>query len=148
MNATDRDSIIAAIRRHADSRGIAPSLLLALVEQESDFYPWATRSESGFHSKYVIPLAANGAIPFTELFQRSISWGLGQVMGQTARESGYTGPIGQLLEVETNLHVTCNVFEARLRAVGGDPRLALLRYNGGGRPAYADEVLHRMERWA
>jgi len=145
---TERDTIIEAIRRHAEARSIAPSLLLALVEQESNFYPWATRCEPAFHKRYIEPLAANGGVPTSELYQRSISWGLGQVMGQTARESGYTGPIGMLLDVDTNLLVTCNVFEARLRTVGGDPRLALIRYNGGGRPAYADEVLHRMERWA
>jgi len=46
------------------------------------------RYEPAFFAKYVAPLYTNNKVGATEAYARGISWGLMQVMGQTAREKG------------------------------------------------------------
>ena len=50
------------------------------------------RYEPRFLSQYVAPLYTTGKISATEAYTRSMSWGLMQVMGQTAREFGFDSP--------------------------------------------------------
>ena len=47
------------------------------------------RYEPAFFTKYVAPLYTNNKITATEAYARGFSWGLMQVMGQVARESGF-----------------------------------------------------------
>jgi soluble lytic murein transglycosylase-like protein len=142
------ETIVRLARTVAVSRGLLPDIILALIEQESAFDPWATRYEPAFYDKYVSPLVANADMSKTEARLRAFSFGLMQVMGQTAREAGYSEPLPKLFEPEVNLNVGCTVLLDKLKLVNFDLRLALLRWNGGGRPAYADEVMARMDRWA
>jgi len=73
---------------------------------------------------------------------RAVSWGLMQVMGQTAREFGYPGPLPQLCSPGVGLLYGCKKLKSCFeRAAGGDVRQALSFYNGGGDPTYPDHVL-------
>lgn len=137
--------LIVIAKRHAVSNGLDPALVCAICEQESAWEPNAIRWEPAFFSRYVAPLNLNNQ---TEATARAISWGLMQVMGQVARENGFKNKyLSELCLPEVGLHCGCRVFAAKLSRVGGDTRKGLLAYNGGGRPAYADEVLARIPRY-
>jgi len=48
---------------------------------------------AAFFTKYVAPLYTNNKISATEAYARGFSWGLMQVMGQVARESGFDAAV-------------------------------------------------------
>jgi len=113
----------AAASKHAlDFSFIASSvnysgaaLVCAVVEQESAWDTHAIRYEPGFRTRYVAPLG----LPPTEEIARSISWGLMQVMGQVAREHGFSGKfLSELCEPATGLDVGCTVLASKLAAAG------------------------------
>jgi len=80
-------SLVAIARTIAQQHALDPALVCAIVEQESSWDTHAMRYEPGFRARYVAPLG----LPPTEEVARSISWGLMQVMGQSARASGFAG---------------------------------------------------------
>lgn len=142
-------------RDAAGKHGLDPSLVCAVCEQESAWNPWAIRFEWGFLKRYLAeivngePQSKIGKFGLTELFSRSFSWGLMQVIGHTARREGqFLGRfLSELCSPAVGLEVGCRVLRAYLKEKGGDVRSGLLRWNGGGRPAYADEVLARMNQY-
>ena len=102
------------------------------------------RFEPAFFAKYVASLYTNNKITASEAYARGFSWGLMQVMGQVARETGLDAPfLSALCEPETGLKIGCKVLRKKLDAMGGDLTHALLAWNGGGNPAYAAQVLER-----
>lgn len=144
----NRDELIALAKQTAQAAGVCPELLCAAIEQESDWDPWAVRFEPEFFKRYCVPLFTNNKITLTEAYLRAFSWGLGQVMGQTAREHGYNTELPRLCaEPGTNIELACKILAHKLAVNGGNERQALLAYNGGGRPAYADEVLARTGKY-
>jgi len=84
----------------------------------------------------------------TEAYARGISWGLMQVMGQTAREKGASSLyLSTLCDPAVGLAVGCRILRQKLEAAGGDATRALLAWNGGANRDYADEVLARVGRY-
>ncbi len=91
-----REEIESAAARHR----LPAALLAGVIQEESRFEPWATRAEPRYlRSRKVRRLAAywsktHGGLPntFTEQCDRSRSYGLMQVMGETAREQGFAAP--------------------------------------------------------
>lgn len=85
----------ADIERAARQHGLPLALVRAVVEIESSYDPWAARYEDGFFRAYLVgkvTVGGNGACSAaTELRLRACSFGLMQVMGQTARELGFAG---------------------------------------------------------
>ena len=84
------DLINTTARRH----GLPPELVRAIVQIESGGNPWACRYEPGFYAKYVAPHPAQGkgtCSDQTESRLRACSFGLMQIMGATARETGVDG---------------------------------------------------------
>jgi soluble lytic murein transglycosylase-like protein len=71
--------LVALARRAAEEEGLDPALVCAVVEQESNWNPWAIRYEPLFFAKYVAPLYTNNKVGATEAYSRGISWGLMQV---------------------------------------------------------------------
>lgn len=135
MQAVARSSAIAA--------GLDPALVMAVIEHESSWNPWAVRYEPAFYARYI----ASMKLPETEKTLRATSFGLMQVMGQVAREKGFD---------EKYLTALCDpingvVFGCRkLRecvAATADITAALLRYNGGGDPSYPVIVLGLMDKY-
>jgi len=91
----------------------ASALVCAVVEQESAWDAHAIRYEPGFRTRYVAPLG----LPSTEEVARSISWGLMQVMGQVAREHGFTRKfLSALCEPAAGLDIGCAVLAAKISA--------------------------------
>lgn len=136
----------------AQTHGLDPVLVQAVVEQESNWNQWAIRYEPAFLARYVTPL---GLGP-TESTARSISWGLMQIMGEVAREFGYAGNLAELCDPVTGLEFGCRKLKQCLTRANGeahaddfDPVAAALEYwNGGGNPDYAAQVKARMPKYA
>jgi len=140
--------LITLARKVAIAQSLDPSLVCAVVEQESAWNPWAIRYEPAFFSKYVATLYTNNKIAATEAYARGFSWGLMQVMGQVAREFGFDALfLSSLCEPEQGLAVGCKVLRKKLDAMAGDATRALLAWNGGANPTYAAQVLARRARY-
>src|SRR5690242_3127512 len=97
-------------------------LVCAVVDEESSWDQWGYRSESAFKVRYVDPLG----LPLTEAMGRSISWGLMQVMGQVAREFGFTGDLPALCEPLNGLEIGCKVLAHKIAAAEGNIEKSLL----------------------
>src|SRR5712692_9451618 len=84
----------------------------------------------------------------TEAAARALSWGLMQVMGQVAREAGFAGAsLAELCDPAAGLEVGCRVLAHKLAAAEGNVTRALLLWNGGGNPAYPQQVLDRAKKY-
>jgi len=136
--------LIALARTTAQRHSLDPSLVCAIVEQESAWDTHAIRYEPFFRTRYVAPLG----LPPTEEVARSISWGLMQVMGQVAREHGFHGKfLSELCEAGAGLDVGCTVFATKLAAARGDVARALTLWNGGASDDYPAQVLARAGKY-
>src|SRR5271169_4119181 len=136
--------IIALARTVASDHELDQALVCAVAEQESAWDSDAMRYEPEFRARYVAPLQ----LPPTEEIARSLSWGLLQVMGQVAREHGFTGKfLSALCDPSAGLEIGCAVLIAKLAQSSGDITKALLLWNGGGNPDYATEVLARTDKF-
>jgi hypothetical protein len=150
--------LIVLARAAAANHSLDPALVCAIVEQESAWDPHAIRYEPGFRTRYVAPLG----LPPTEEIARSISWGLMQVMGQVAREHGFSGKfLSALCDPALGLDIGCAALAAKLtiRPESSQPHPpetpgqgialseiahALQLWNGGANPNYAAQVLARL----
>jgi hypothetical protein len=87
------------------------ALVCAIIEQESAWNPHAMRYEPGFRTRYVAPLG----LPPSEEIARSISWGLMQIMGQVAREHGFTGKfLSALCDPTLGLDIGCAALASKV----------------------------------
>lgn len=140
--------LMALARKAAEAEGLDEAVVCAVVEQESAWNPWAIRYEPLFFAKYVAPLYTNNKVGATEAYARGFSWGLMQVMGQSARETGLNSlHLSALCDPAVGLSVGCRLLRKKLESAGGDVRKALLAWNGGGNPDYAEEVMARVGRY-
>lgn len=146
------------VRQAADVAGLNRRLVAAVVVQESRGNPWASRWERGFYERRLRGkgrkdlagwLPAVGECPSLEdeILWRSHSFGLMQILGETARSQlDFRGQyLHELCEPRTNLSLGCAFLQKLLQKARGDTKQALLKWNGGGRPAYAPEVLELAE---
>jgi hypothetical protein len=103
--------LIALARAAAAYHELDAALVCAIIEQESAWNTYAIRYEPGFRTRYVAPLH----LPPTEEVARSISWGLMQVMGQVAREHGFTDKfLSALCDPTLGLDLGCAVLASKL----------------------------------
>lgn len=140
---------IGLIRRAAAEYDIPVYILAGLVISESSGNPYAIRVERGFWRRY-----SNGIMRWVRSTPSSTdnrwarypdiyaaSYGLCQIMLQTAAENGfkYRFPT-ELLDPETNVDLAARILRKHHDRSGSWSR-ALLRYNGGGDPAYPSRVM-------
>jgi soluble lytic murein transglycosylase-like protein len=143
-----KQELIALAKQVANAHQLYPELVCGLVEQESNWNPWALRYEPDFMRQYVAPLFTTNKISGTEAYARAFSWGLMQLMGQTAREAGFAGAsLAELCDPTTNLEFGCRIFARKLAAAEGNAERALLLWNGGGNKAYPGQVMARAENY-
>lgn len=132
---------LALARKYAAMHLLDPVLICAIAENESSWNQWATRYEPGFFHRYIEPQN----LPPGEGFMRATSWGLMQIMGQTARELGFDGRfLTALCDPELGLEYGCRKLKKCLDIKDGDVNKALLMYNGGGDLQYPERVTARM----
>jgi len=121
-DAEERLAILRTVHRHATRAGVAPELVLAVIDVESNFDRFAISSATAL--------------------------GLMQVMPFWVPELGYKDK-NQLFDIETNILLGCRILRYYLDMERGDFVRGLARYNGSvGKRWYADRVLDRMRtRW-
>ncbi|NIA27403.1 MAG: transglycosylase SLT domain-containing protein [Desulfobulbaceae bacterium] len=118
-NPDERIRILTRVHYEASRADIAPELVLALIEVESNF------------DSYAVSVA--GAL------------GLMQVMPFWKKEIGR--PDDNLIRLDTNLRYGCTILKFYLDKEDGDLRRALGRYNGSlGRRKYPNKVIDKLTR--
>ena len=120
-NPEERIRILKLVHLEASRVELAPELILAVIETESNF------------DRYAISVA--GAI------------GLMQIMPFWLDEIGR--PNDNLLHIETNLRYGCTILKFYLDKENGDLRRALGRYNGSlGKRKYPNKVIDKLtKKW-
>lgn len=131
----------------AARHGLDADLVCAVIEQESSWRTYELRYEQEFFDHYCFPLFKNPKITPTEARARAFSWGLMQVMGQTAREFGYGQPLPSLCIPQNGIEIGCKVLAHKIAVNDGNVRDALTAWNGGANPKYADEVLAKSGKY-
>lgn len=130
-----------------------PRLIAAVIFQESGGDPFAMRFEPAFYEKHLKNRSRKqllGYVPTrcslqTELYSRACSFGLMQILGETARENGFDAEfLAELCDPARNIELGCTLLEKFIDKVGSVDG-GLLRYNGGGRKEYPKEVRAHME---
>ena len=131
----------------AHNYGLDPALVQAVCENESSWYPWASRYEPGFYARYIENNPQLGNLTLTEKQARAFSYGLMQVMGQVAREQRFGAKsLLELCDPLTNLNQGCTKLK-RCMDDAVSVREGLLKYNGGADLAYPDRVLKLMDKY-
>src|SRR5258705_12929884 len=129
--------LIVLARKAAAAQSLDPALVCAVVERESAWNPWAMRYEPLFFAKYVASLYTNNKVSASEAYARGFSWGLMQVMGQVARETGFDALfLSALCDPEQGLAVGCKVLRKKFDAAAGDSTRALLSCTVVAHPTY------------
>lgn len=120
-NPTERIRLLKLVHLEATRAELAPELVLAVIETESNF------------DRFAISVA--GAI------------GLMQIMPFWLDEIGR--PNDNLLHADTNLRYGCTILKFYLDKENGDLRRALGRYNGSlGRRKYPNKVINKLSmKW-
>lgn len=135
MTQTELQAIAVGAALNA---GLDPALVCAVCARESSWNPDATRYEAGFFSRYIESMKG---LSEEEKTNRATSYGLMQIMGQTAREQGFDGPLESLKEPLNAVTQGCRKLKHCLALSGGNVEGALLHYNGGGEPKYPQLVM-------
>lgn len=120
--ADERLAILKTVHQQATRAHIAPELVLAVIDVESNF------------DRYAI--------------SKSSALGLMQVMPFWVKELGRKDK-NALFDINFNVLLGCRILKYYLDMEHGDLVAALARYNGsGGRRGYADRVLDRLRtKW-
>lgn len=149
---SDPAIISQAIKAAATAHGLDVQLVAAIVMKESSGDTWRARYEPKFFEQYIHGRLLLDFVPDPEIVSietertfRATSWGLMQVMGETAREHGFCEDrLILLLDPVIGCQWGCRVFAFMLKSEDGKKEPALLRWNGGADPAYGRSVLELM----
>ena len=154
MNITD--IVMEAARKHS----LSPQLVAAIIYQESKGNVYAYRFEPNFFKRLDLRprnLMAGHIPEFPSLANekraRAVSYGLMQILGETARVMGFKNQyLLALIEPKTNVNLGCAYLKklmekAKARGLEGrkQERQALLWYNGGGDKTYPDKIFSHIE---
>lgn len=146
-----KGEMIEVARLTAAKHSLDPILVCALCHHESgNWNSWAMRYEPAFYTRYM----EKQRLRDTEKYARAFSYGLTQIMGQTAREFGFAGNyLSELFDPATNLEFGCrklaHCFKRAVAEAAPDiTRSALFKYNGGGLKEYPDLVLKHFKEYS
>lgn len=121
-DAQERLHILKTVHSQATRAGVAPELVLAVIDVESNFDRFAISSATAL--------------------------GLMQVMPFWVPELGYKDK-NQLFDIEINVLLGCRILKYYLEMERGDLVRGLARYNGSvGKRWYSDRVIERLRtKW-
>lgn len=121
-------ALVPMIEAAATQHGLPVRLVAAIVMVESAGKPNATRFEPEFQRRYIHPMCLSQG----ESRGRATSWGLMQIMGQTAYTIGFRGNFSDLLKPEIGLKWGCDFFSRLASRYPSEPWDVICRaYNGG-----------------
>jgi soluble lytic murein transglycosylase-like protein len=136
----------ALAAKYAAKHGLDTVLVCAVCEQESDWDTFAVRFEPAFEARYIKP--ALPSAPTTLELTKAMSFGLMQMMGETAIEFGWKGRfLTELCDPDLGVDFGCAKLRSCLDRAGEDEAKALLLYNGGGNTFYPAQVLARKPKY-
>ena len=151
MGQTMHLEVVESVAQEFDVRG---DILYAQVLQESNADTFAFRYEKPYFERYIRGRKNTRAALYGFGPLAACSYGLLQIMLETALEMGFTGTPEKLFVPSIGLTWGVRYFRRLLDKYGGDYERALAAYNGGpgavahGKPyatqAYADAVLARV----
>ena len=122
------------IQSAARTHSLPVALVRAIIAIESDGNPWAVRYEPAFYARYLHNKGIKGFAPCsdaTEARLRAHSFGLMQIMGATARETGFKGVfLTELCDPASNLEWGCR-YLSRLLKSHGAIEASVAAYNAG-----------------
>jgi soluble lytic murein transglycosylase-like protein len=162
MGGDEVNPLITKAKAAAVANGLDPVLVCAVIEQESDWEPFAIRSESesGFAERYgatyaeIVKKSASKYddkwLHFEDIFYTS--YGLMQTMYPCVIEmlpslaSRLKFPT-QLCDPDIGLEAGCKMLMMKLNKAKGNMETALSYWNGGANKNYPSEVLARMVRY-
>lgn len=147
-------------REIARKHQLPEDLVCAIIEQESAWNPGASRHEPAFQTRY--GPTYRKMFPYCRYLNDPgfySSWGLMQVMAAVAWECDFhRDEPSMLCTPEIGIEAGCRLLVQKLVRQGwkdlDNPpsedtiRRGLLSWNGGGRPAYVDEVLARVPKYS
>jgi len=133
----ERSKYLGYMQVLANEHGLDPHFVDTIIHIESAWNPWAVRYEQNW--KYFEKASEHarqlGISLQTELNCQKMSFGLGQVMGGTARSGGYSDHLTKLLIPERNIEVVCQILSKnQKRYVSLDDQASA--YNSG----FADKI--------
>lgn len=155
-----------AVRAAANDFNLDPLLVGAVVIVESYGNVCAQRYEPGFYDRYLrhdriahehrmhaLDMSSLLSSTYqTEIHGRATSWGAMQVMGQVAREKGFTGWFPELCDARTGMEYGAMHLREKLDEYGGVLPDAVAAYNAGSvrrsngeyeNQGYVDKIFHR-----
>ena len=154
---TEQERLVMLARAAAFRHKLDPALVCAIAHHESaGWQTWASRYEPAFYKRYIENLQPPAFKRFgrfiseeTERKDRATSFGLMQVMGQVARERGFTGEwLTELMDPQVGLEYGCRQLARKLANANNDRDKALLAYNGGANPQYPRLVMEHYPKYA
>jgi soluble lytic murein transglycosylase-like protein len=146
VDLSTNDARLALAGKYATKYGIDPCLVCAVIEQESSWNSFAVRFEPAFEARYIHP--AVPAAPTTLELTKAMSFGLMQLMGETAIEFGWAGKfLTELCDPDIGVDYGCRKL-AKCLANHPGSEAALLAYNGGSNVLYGKQVLARMAHYS
>ena len=169
----DKTKVYEIIKEENKPYGFDPVLLLAIVEQESDFDETSSRMENKFKERYLKHLQT---LSTTSAILLSTSYGLMQTLGESLLEDGYmeffqdwynekydvirTGGIPlrgrsqigvvkaideYMIHQDWQIRFGIKHFKLKYDLAHADQNKTLLFWNGGGNPNYPIEVMAKYE---
>jgi soluble lytic murein transglycosylase-like protein len=146
IDLSSNEARLALATKYAVKYGLEPAIVAAVCEQESSWNPFAVRFEPAFEARYIKP--ALPAAPTTRELCLAMSFGLMQIMGETAKEFGFTGAFfSELCDPDLGVDFGCKKLQRCFFNHGNVEDAALLAYNGGGNLTYGAQVLARVSRY-
>ena len=122
------------IQSAARTHSLPAALVRAIIAIESDGNPWAVRYEPAFYARYLHNKGIKGFAPCsdaTEARLRAHSFGLMQIMGATARETGFRETfLTALCDPEVGLEWGSRYLSGLLKKYG-NLEAAVAAYNAG-----------------
>jgi len=117
------------VRDCSQKYNLDPYLVYGIIQSESSEMPDAMRYERNFHRWLMM---RKPELTFVESCPRSFSYGLMQILGQTAIETGFSDrPWDDLFIPEVNINLGCKFLRSLLDNLDGDTQLAIAGYNAG-----------------
>lgn len=128
----DRSLMVSLIKQECARRELDAQLICALIEAESGFNTYAMRYEPNSMRPVATSVCArvNRISEETEAQCQRFSWGMGQVLGSTARWLGYRDALPFLCDPKQGIFWTCEAFE-KLGSPYKLPEEKLAAYNAG-----------------
>jgi len=114
------------VKKVSEEYGLDWKLVYAILMQESMENEKAVRFEKEFFKRYLDKLD----LPMMEKLKRSFSYGLMQIMGQTAREIGFQDDFEYLFNPETNIRWACKYLKKLFDELKSE-MLVISAYNCG-----------------